>query len=76
MTEPYGEEVSREKGVASAPCPNCGTELNRVTQPDGGVAFESCGNCYPATPEPERASVQQSFSRETGTTIDTGGNDE
>ena len=63
--------AEREKGVASAPCPNCGTDLNAVTQPDGATAYEVCPKCY-STPEPEKASVKRT-PRETGTTVETSG---
>lgn len=61
--------ADREKGVASAPCPNCGTELNAVELPDGATAYEVCPKCYPAQPAPEQAA--QTTTRETGTNVDT-----
>lgn len=57
----------REKGVASQPCPECGSDLKVVTQPDGGVSTEACGNCYPAA-KTEKASAQSRTTRERGTT--------
>lgn len=59
--------AEREKGVASAPCPNCGTSLNAVTQPDGGAAYERCDKCYPATVKHEKAA--KVTRRETGTDV-------
>lgn len=60
--------AQREKGVATAPCPDCGTDLNAIDQPDGAVAYETCGSCYPTQEaEPEKAS--RPASRETGTIV-------
>lgn len=39
--------AGREKGVATAPCPTCGHDLNQIVQADGGVAYEACPSCYP-----------------------------
>lgn len=57
----------REKGVASQSCPNCGSELAVVAQPDGGISTETCGKCFPSATS-EKASVQSTkSSRERGT---------
>lgn len=36
----------REKGVQTAPCPNCGSELKAVNRRDGAVGYENCNKCY------------------------------
>lgn len=40
--------TTREKGVATAPCPSCGKDQPLVEQKDGGMAAETCSKCYPA----------------------------
>lgn len=64
--------AEREKGVEQIECPNCGSQLNPVEQPDGATAYETCSNCYPSeapepAPEPEKA--QRRTRRETGTEV-------
>jgi hypothetical protein len=66
--------VEREKGVATAPCPSCGTDLNAVSQPDGATAYEVCPKCY-SQPKPETA-AQKRTPRETGTTVETSGEED
>lgn len=66
--------VEREKGVATAPCPNCGTVLNAVSQPDGATAYEVCPKCY-SQPKSEKASAKRT-PRETGTTVETSGEED
>ena len=61
---------NREKGVATVPCPNCSTDLKRVTQADGGVAAETCPKCYPSSEKASKPSA--SATRETGTEITKG----
>lgn len=65
--------AEREKGVASTPCPNCGTDLNAVTQLDGATAYEVCSKCY-SQPKPEKAA--QRTPRETGTTVEKSGEED
>lgn len=60
--------TNREKGVATAPCPSCSTDLKRVTLPDGGVTTETCPKCSPAPEKASKASTA-SVRRETGTDI-------
>ena len=55
----------REKGVATTPCPNCGTGLNPVQLADGAVSVEACPKCY-GTVE-TAASKPASTRRERGT---------
>lgn len=59
--------TDREKGVATAPCPTCGTDLPVTEQPDGGLALATCSNCL-KTEEPETASEAPQTRRERGTT--------
>jgi len=58
----------REKGVATTPCPNCGTGLMPVQLADGAVSVEACPKCYG---KPETASKPASTRRERGTDTDT-----
>lgn len=63
--------TEREKGVASAACPNCGKELALSEQLDGGMAAETCTSCHPAD-EPSKKTEKASASstpRERGTTL-------
>lgn len=62
----------REKGVASAPCPECGRDLAIINQPDGGVSTEACGKCFPAAKKSEtekaaKAAKKTAAAREVGT---------
>ena len=67
-------EQQREIGAETASCPNCGTQLKAVDQPDGSVAYETCPSCYgeqAQTPQPPRQSAAQAVPRETGTNVNT-----
>ena len=58
----------REKGVATTPCPNCGTGLNPVQLADGAVSVEACPKCYGAAETASKAvSAPATPSRERGT---------
>lgn len=65
--------TEREIGAETASCPNCGTQLKAVDQPDGSVAYETCPSCYPeqqtAQADPRQAASQPSMARETGTYV-------
>lgn len=67
--------TEREIGAQAALCHNCDTQLKAVDQPDGGVAYEVCPNCYGGSEQaatqqtPERAS-EATVTRETGTNVD------
>lgn len=61
--------MTREKGVETMPCPNCGTDSPVVVQADGSKVAEGCPKCWPAA-EPEKASHRKS--REHGTDTDKG----
>ena len=68
--------TEREIGAQTASCPNCGTQLKAVDQPDGSVASETCPTCYgeqaQADPRQNAAVAQPSpAARETGTHVDT-----
>lgn len=59
---------TREKGVATAPCPSCGKDLPLVQQADGSMATEACPKCHrPPTKKAEKAAADSLPSRETGT---------
>lgn len=66
--------TDRELGAAASVCPNCGSELEAVALPDGGVTVSACPSCYPAEEPkqaPEKAKRQQPMvSREQGTPVD------
>lgn len=60
--------AGREKGVATAPCGACGTDLPiEVEQPDGSVTTDECPKCNKKV-EPEQASTP-GVGRETGTSV-------
>ena len=61
--------TAREKGVATRPCPTCGTDLPVTEQPDGGMATATCPKCFD-TKSTETAS--RSSKREKGTDASTG----
>lgn len=46
--------AQREKGVATAPCGECGTDLPMQEQADGGLMAASCPKCHPATEKAEK----------------------
>ena len=56
--------AEREKGTASATCPNCGADLKVAALPDGGMAAARCEKCYPATEKASKATA-----REVGTEV-------
>lgn len=56
--------MTREKGVATAPCGACGTQLPLVDSTDGGVTTDTCTKCVPAK---TKETASQSSSRERGT---------
>jgi hypothetical protein len=58
----------REKGVATVPCPNCGTELPGVEQADGSITGSACPECYPAAESEKASKAKTTPARETGTT--------
>lgn len=60
--------AEREKGVATVPCPNCGSDRPVSEQADGSKVAEACPKCYPAV-EPETASAPTTPAREAGTDI-------
>lgn len=62
--------TKREKGVATVACEQCGSDLNVVTQSDGGTTAARCENCYPEA-KVEKASTTATPTRERGTPIDT-----
>lgn len=56
--------TDREKGVATAPCGACGTDLPLEDTADGGVTTSECPKCTKKA-KPETAS--QTSGRERGT---------
>ena len=65
-------EQQREIGAETASCPNCGTQLKAVDQPDGSVAYETCPSCYGEQADPRQsAAAQPSVAREAGTYVNT-----
>jgi hypothetical protein len=57
--------MDRETGTETQPCPNCGTGLAVVTNPDGSVGTVNCDSCWPAAGA-ERAAVAPVVEREYG----------
>lgn len=57
--------MTREKGVETMPCPNCGNDRPVAEQADGSKVAESCPKCWPTAPEKEKAA--HSSHREHGT---------
>lgn len=61
---------TREKATATLPCPTCGADLAAKTQPDGGLAAQTCSHCHPKT-EAAAAKADQRL-REQGTQVPEG----
>ena len=57
----------REKGVATTPCPNCGTGLKPVQLADGAVSVEACPKCYGTTETASKSEAPAASRRERGT---------
>lgn len=57
--------MAREKGVATAPCKNCGKDLPLVEQPDGSWTTENCTKCYPVSRKEKANQIEPG--RELGT---------
>lgn len=58
--------TGREKGVATVPCPTCGSDLPVADQRDDGATVgQSCPTCYPRT-STEQASAPAPVNRERG----------
>jgi hypothetical protein len=58
--------MTREKGVATAPCPDCGKDRPLEEQPDGALAAQTCSKCFPKKVV-ETAELYPASTRETGT---------
>ena len=65
--------TTREKGVATKPCPTCSTDLPLTAQPDGGLSVATCPKCYdaPKSEKAGRARTRERGTEPTATSTDT-----
>lgn len=57
--------ATREKGVATAPCPECGKDLPLYEQADGSFTTDTCTKCHPKSRKEKAAAPAPG--REVGT---------